>query len=125
MINRGHGATGMVLRLLCILMTYLWLSGCAALPPVLDYASMALSTISYLTTGKGPSDHAVSYAMKKDCSLLRALALKPVCIEVTADTNIPFWVQLLKKKPVEFPASETPMPPRIIDLPNTAVVQLD
>jgi len=106
-------------------MIYLWLSGCASIPPLLDYVSMALSGISYLSTSKGPSDHAISFVTKKDCSLLRALALKPVCIEVTEDTNQPIWAKLLEKKPDKFANAEIPMPPRIFDLPATEVVQLE
>lgn len=73
----------------CVLFTlyFVWLSGCAAIPPVVDYASWALSGIAYVSTGKGPSDHAISYVAKKDCSLLRLLLFKPVCIPVTEDTN--------------------------------------
>ncbi len=86
---------------------------------------MALSTISYLSTSKGPSDHAISFVTKKDCSLLRALALKPVCIEVTEATNQPLWAKFLEKKQDEFANTEIPMPPRIFDLSETEVVQLD
>ena len=63
------------------------LNGCASLPPIIQYANMAMSGITYVSTGKGPSDHAISYVAKKDCSLFRILLLKPVCTEVTADTN--------------------------------------
>ena len=87
---------------------------------------MALSTISYLSTSKGPSDHAISFVTKQDCSLLRVLALKPICMGVTEDTNKPLWAKLLEKKPDEFPNAEIPMPPRIFNLPETTeVVQLD
>jgi len=105
-------------------MAYTWLSGCVSLPPVLNYASMALSGISYVATGKGPSDHALSFATHKDCTLLRALAFKPVCIQVTANTNEPVWVRLLNKKSDEL-ADAVPMPPRLFILPDAQVVQLN
>ena len=126
MISQCRGVTGTVHRLCLVLMVCLWLHGCASMsiPPLLNYASMALSGISYISTSKGPSDHAISYVTKKDCSLLRALALKPVCIEVTEDSNQPIWVTLLKKKPDEFP-NEIPMPPRIYDLTDPEVANLN
>ena len=123
MINPGR-VVGTVTRLSCMVMVFLWLSGCVSLPPLLNYASMALSGISYMATGKGPSDHALSIATKKDCTLLRALALKPVCVEVTEDSNQPIWVILLEKKPNAFP-NEIPMPPRIYDLPEAEVANLN
>lgn len=63
------------------------LHGCAMLPPVLDYASMAVTSVSYFGTGKGPSDHAISFVAKQDCSLLRLLLLKPICVPINEDTN--------------------------------------
>ena len=124
MVNRHRAVTRKTQRLVLILMACLWLSGCASLPPVIHYASMALSGVSYIATGKGPSDHALSFATHKDCTLLRALTLKPVCINVTAYTNKPVWVQLLKKNQDEF-ADNIPMPPRLIGLHDAEVVQLN
>jgi hypothetical protein len=102
----------------------LFLSGCATLPPLLDYASMALSGISYIATGKGPSDHALSFATHKDCTLLRLLMWKPICIEVNEDTNIPAWVRLLEPNPAT-PAADVPMPPRITGPVDQEIVRLD
>lgn len=64
-----------------------WLSGCATMPSAFEQVSWLLSGGSYLTTGKGPSDHVISYLVKKDCSLFRTLSLKPVCIPITDETN--------------------------------------
>ena len=112
-------------RLVIILSIFPWISGCVSLPPVLNYASMALSGISYVATGKGPSDHALSFATHRDCTLLRAMVLKPICIDVSAETNKPAWVQLFKKRRNEFP-DDIPRPPRLFVLPdNTEVVQVD
>lgn len=124
MMNQHRVEAWKAHRLIIIITAYLWLSGCASLPPVLNYASTALSGISYVVTGKGPSDHALSFATHKDCTLLRALALKPICIEVTSYTNKPVWVQLFKKRQDQF-TGEVPMPPQLFDLPDTEVVQLD
>ena len=125
MINPGRGQTWIVSRVFCTVMLMLTCGGCATLtlPPVLDYASWALSGISYIATGKGPSDHVISYATKKDCTLLRALALKPVCIEVTEDTNKPVWASLMEKKKNEPFPDEVPLPPRIFNLQEAVVVQ--
>ena len=124
MANENRGAAGNALRLVILLTAYLWLSGCVSLPPMLNYASMALSGISYVATGKGPSDHALSFATHKDCTLMRIVLLKPICIDVTAETNQPVWVQLFKKRHNEYTA-EVPKPPRLFVLPDVEVVQLN
>ena len=80
------------------------LAGCISIPPILDYASWAISSITYMTTSKGLSDHAISSVMKRDCSLLRVLLLKPICIPVNEDTNKPLWVVLFNKGTEEIPA---------------------
>ena len=124
MTNEHRGAAWNALRLVILLTISLWISGCVSLPPMMNYASMALSGISYAATGKGPSDHALSFATHKDCTLMRVLLLKPICIDVTADTNQPVWVQLFKKRHNEYTA-EVPKPPRLFVLPVTEVVQLN
>lgn len=124
MNNECKVAAGNLHRLAFIILSSLCISGCASLPPVLHYTSMALSGISYISTGKGPSDHAISIVTHKDCTLLRALALKPICIEVHEYTNKPVWVRLLDRKTDEFP-DDMPMPPEITLPARTEVVQLD
>ena len=61
------------------------LSGCG-LPPIVTYASYAADIFSYLSTSKSVTDHGVSFALQKDCALLRVLD-GPICIEET-DTEI-------------------------------------
>ena len=112
-------------RLFGAIILILNLGGCVSLPPVLHYASMAVSGISYVATGKGPSDHALSIAARKDCSLLRALAIKPICIPVHADTNKPVWTRLLRKMEDPFPDDNVPMPPRLFIPNEKQVVQTD
>ena len=57
------------------------LSGCG-LPPIVTFASYAADIFSYLSTSKSVTDHGVSFALQKDCALLRVLD-GPICIEET------------------------------------------
>ncbi|MCK5546077.1 MAG: hypothetical protein KAI27_01805 [Rhodospirillaceae bacterium] len=58
------------------------LSGCLALPPAIQLASLAIDGISYMQTGKSISDHALSAVTNKDCAMLRALDnINNVCTE--------------------------------------------
>ena len=69
---RITGALGLVVAL----------SGCLALPPALQLASLAIDGISYMQTGKSVSDHALSAITNKDCAMLRALDdVDSVCTE--------------------------------------------
>ncbi|MDH5188197.1 MAG: hypothetical protein OEW37_04490 [Rhodospirillaceae bacterium] len=57
------------------------LSGCLALPPAIQFASLALDGFSYMSTGKSVSDHAISAFTNKDCAMHRALDdVNGVCI---------------------------------------------
>lgn len=56
------------------------IAGCAALPPIVQMGSLALSGMSYLVTGKGPSDHVISAVAEQDCALLRVVRGQPICI---------------------------------------------
>lgn len=60
----------------CLLLTYPLLNGCAL---VLEYPITSASLGVWGTTGKGPTDHAVSYALNEDCEILRAINSKPIC----------------------------------------------
>lgn len=53
-------------------------SGCA-LPPVIAVASYATTGISYLASGKGPSDHALSAMAEKDCAIHRVVMGGDIC----------------------------------------------
>ena len=57
------------------------LSGCG-LPPIVTFTSYAADIFSYLSTSKSVTDHGVSFALQKDCALLRVLD-GPICIEET------------------------------------------
>ncbi len=72
---RITGALGLVVAL----------SGCLALPPAIQLASLAIDGISYMQTGKSVSDHALSAVTNKDCAMLRALDdVNNVCTENNA-----------------------------------------
>jgi hypothetical protein len=55
-------------------------SSCA-LPPVIAVASYATTGISYMASGKSPSDHALSALTDKDCAIHRVVMSKAVCRE--------------------------------------------
>ena len=67
------------------------LAGCVA-PPVVTIATLAFDGFSYIVTGKGVGDHALSMAMQQDCAMFRALtegSFTSVCLELddTAGTT--------------------------------------
>ncbi|MFO1435994.1 MAG: SPOR domain-containing protein [Gammaproteobacteria bacterium] len=57
------------------------LFGCAGLPPAIKLGSLALTGMSYIVTGKGPSDHVISAVANQDCALFRVVEAQPVCID--------------------------------------------
>jgi len=58
------------------------LSGClVALPPAVQLASLALDGVSYVTTGKSVTDHAISTVTAQDCAMLRGLKGEDICSE--------------------------------------------
>lgn len=59
-----------------LLLTCPLLNGCAL---VLEYPITSASVGVWGTTGKGPTDHAVSYALNEDCETLRAVNSEPIC----------------------------------------------
>ena len=61
------------------------LSGCG-LPPIVTFTSYAADIFSYLSTSKSVTDHGASFALQKDCALLRVFD-GPICVEET-DTEI-------------------------------------
>ena len=66
------------------------LSGCiVALPPAIQLASLALDGVSYATTGKSVTDHAISGITAQDCAMARVLKGDDIC------SNIPIEVAML------------------------------
>lgn len=62
------------------------LSGCA-LPMSLQIASMAASGISYIATGKGVSDHAISAVASQDCAIHRIALGQGLCNTIDIETD--------------------------------------
>lgn len=52
------------------------LMGCALLA---EYPITSASVGVWGTTGKGPTDHVVSYAFAEDCETMRAINAEPIC----------------------------------------------
>ena len=56
----------------------LFLAGCA-LPPAVTVASLVIDGVSYVATGKGPADHAISAFTHEDCALHRVVNDEAIC----------------------------------------------
>jgi len=65
---------------LTVLIAALALGSCA-LPPAVVIASYSADAVSYAATGKTVTDHAYSYVARSDCSFIRVLKLKPICVD--------------------------------------------
>lgn len=72
------GGRSRALAVASLLAASLALSGCG-LPPILSLASYALDGISYLTSGKSVTEHALSAVTSEDCALFRVVMGTPVC----------------------------------------------
>ncbi len=57
----------------------LFLLGACALPAVYSIATLAVDGISYATSGKGVTDHALSAVANEDCAMWRVLVARPIC----------------------------------------------
>lgn len=55
------------------------LSGCG-LPPAVTVASLVADVVTYASTGKTVTDHGISFALNKDCALLRGFEGE-ICVE--------------------------------------------
>jgi len=87
------------------------LPGCALVPPVVSQISWVVSGISYIATSKSPSDHAVSIIMKKDCSLIRMLRFKPICVDISEKTNQSLLANL---REMRHGKEADPLPPELV-----------
>jgi hypothetical protein len=66
---------------ICVTVAALFtLNGCG-LPPVVSIASYSFDIISYEATGKMVTDHVWSAAARSDCSFVRVLKQKPICVD--------------------------------------------
>ena len=69
-----------------ILLSFLFLNSCSmslqSIFDALNYSKNSADFLSYVTTDKTTTDHALSYVFQKDCSLARTLKLKKICQEI-------------------------------------------
>tara|TARA_B100000315_G_C14424043_1_gene516949 strand:- start:249 stop:539 length:291 start_codon:yes stop_codon:yes gene_type:complete len=54
----------------------------------LNYSKNSADFLSYITTDKTTTDHALSYMFKKDCSLVRSLKLNQICQEINKESLV-------------------------------------
>lgn len=67
---------------LFLLAVPLVLGGCALLLPTpVTIATYALDGVTYLATGKTMSDHALSFVMQRDCSMMRIISQTEICYQ--------------------------------------------
>ena len=79
----------MKMRIAWAIVACFGLAGCI-MPPVVSYASLAMDGISYATTGKSVSDHALSAATNQDCAVWRAVSeqqIEAVCQDPAPDSD--------------------------------------
>lgn len=67
-------------KVLMIAAAPLLLGGCLPLP--VSIVSTAISSVSYVASGKSTSDHVLSAAVEQDCALTRPIFGDPVCREI-------------------------------------------
>jgi cell division septation protein DedD len=56
-------------------------AGSCSLPPAIIAASYSADAVSYIETGKTVTDHAYSAVARSDCSMIRVLSGKPICVD--------------------------------------------
>ena len=85
-----------------ILCSFLFLNNCSvSLQSIFDslnYSKNSVDFLSYVTTDKTTTDHALSYIFKKDCSLARTLKLKQICQEINKENFVNNNKELNTKK---------------------------
>ncbi len=54
----------------------------------LNYSKNSVDVLSYVTTDKTTTDHALSYIFNKDCSLARTFKLKQICEEINKENLV-------------------------------------
>lgn len=64
------------------------LGGCAV-PPIVTVASYSADIVSYEATGKTVTDHVYSWVARSDCSFMRILRDKPICVDQPTKTPKP------------------------------------
>jgi hypothetical protein len=94
--------SGAQMRHILTLSAAFLLAGCA-IPPALTIASLAVDGVSYLSTGKSTTDHALSAVASEDCALMRVLQEKAIC---TSDETLVGMVDTPATGDEELPQSE-------------------
>ena len=75
------------MRLTALSAVAMSLSGClVALPPAVQVASLALDGVSYITTGKSVTDHAISTVTAQDCAMMRLVKGQWICAAPEVET---------------------------------------
>jgi len=93
----------MKIKICSYLIIMFFLSGCATLKLV----SLGISGISYLTTGKSLSDHAISAMTEQDCALHRMVFDEMVCRQTNHKLNSPYETKIAKIEVVSEPLTKT------------------
>lgn len=91
-----------------LIVAILVLNGCA-MPPVLVVASYSADVVSYAATGKTVTDHAYSAIARSDCSFIRILQEKPICVDTPSK---PAASPQLAAAPIATVAESAPPPAR-------------
>lgn len=74
--NRGSMQSKKLIQLAFFAVILSLIGGCGL---ILEYPITSASVGVWGTTGKGPADHAVSYALNEDCETLRAVNSEAIC----------------------------------------------
>ena len=53
-----------------------------------NYSKNSVDLLSYVTTDKTTTDHALSYIFNKNCSLVRTFKLKQICEEINKENLV-------------------------------------
>ena len=53
-----------------------------------NYSKNSADVLSYVTTDKTTTDHALSYIFNKNCSLVRTFKLKQICEEINKENLV-------------------------------------
>jgi len=76
------------------------LNGCV-LPPVVTLASYSVDIVTYEATGKTATDHVYSAVARSDCSFVRVLRGKPICVDPPPATDKAVAVQTAQTNDAE------------------------
>ena len=75
-----------------ILCSFIFLNNCSlSLQSIFDtfnYSKNSADVLSYVTTDKTTTDHALSYMFNKNCSLARTFKLKKICEEINKENLV-------------------------------------